>query len=100
LRHSIKKKILRLLIFYVRDDAASYYMMTTRILTSDSKTVSALIWHAMQDAAQRQLIFDFAGLHAASSVLFSLRSAAACHRAMLPPRHHYLSAWEDSFLRL
>ena len=52
------------------DNAASYYMMTTRKLTSDSGTVSALVWQAMQDAAQRQLIFDFGGLTAARSVLF------------------------------
>ena len=45
-------------------------MMTTRMLTSDSGTVSALAWQAMQDAAQRQLIFELGGLNAARSVLF------------------------------
>jgi Acetyltransferase (GNAT) domain len=57
-------------IFYVWDNAVSYYMMTTRMLTSDSGTVSALVWQSMQDAAQRQLIFDLGGLSDARSVLF------------------------------
>ncbi len=90
-----QEKNLAAAIFYVWDNAASYYMMTTQMLTSDSGTVSALIWQAMQDAAQRQLIFDFAGLHAASSVLFF-----AAFGGGVSPRQHYLSAWEESFVRL
>ena len=57
-------------IFCVWDEAVSYYMMTTRTLTSGSGIVSALVWQAIQDAARRGLVFDLGGLNTASGVLF------------------------------
>ncbi len=65
-----EKKNFAAAIFCVWDHAVSYYMMTTRTPASDSGIISALVWLAITDAAQRQLTFDFGGLIAAKAVSF------------------------------
>jgi len=65
-----EKKNFAAAIFCVWDHAVSYYMMTTRTVTSDSGIISALVWLAITDAARRELTFDFGGLIAAKAVPF------------------------------
>ncbi len=57
-------------IFYVWDTDAAYYLLSTRRPDSGNGAVSLLLWHAMQDAAARGLIFDFEGVVTSGSALF------------------------------
>ena len=49
-------------VFCVWDQTAAYYLLTTRIPDAHDGAVSLVLWEAIQDAAQRGLIFDFDGL--------------------------------------
>jgi hypothetical protein len=53
----------------VWDETASYYLLSTRCSDSGNGASSLLIWEALQESARRGLVFDFAGLGAAGSVL-------------------------------
>ena len=57
-------------IFCVDDNALSYHLLTTRTVESGSGDVSALIWHGMQKAAARGLIFDLGGLATGGNAFF------------------------------
>ncbi len=57
-------------IFYVWDTDAAYYLLSSRRPDSGNGAVSLLLWHAMQDAAARGLIFDFEGVVTSGSALF------------------------------
>jgi hypothetical protein len=57
-------------VFCVWDPVSSYYFMATRRVDAHGGAVSLLAWEAMQDAAQRGLIFDFDGLTNQESILF------------------------------
>jgi lipid II:glycine glycyltransferase (peptidoglycan interpeptide bridge formation enzyme) len=48
-------------VFCVWDQTAAYYLLTTRTPDAHYGAVSLVIWEAIQDAAQRGLIFDFYG---------------------------------------
>ena len=64
-----EKKEVVAAVFFVWDETASFYFMSTR--TPDSENaISLLAWEGMKDAASRNLIFDFDGLSNSSSVLF------------------------------
>ncbi|HZM07257.1 MAG TPA: GNAT family N-acetyltransferase [Methylocella sp.] len=57
-------------VFCVWDPVSAYYFMATRRVDAHGGAVSLLAWEAMQDAAQRGLIFDFDGLTNRESILF------------------------------
>lgn len=57
-------------IFCVWDRASTYYFMTTRAAKAHDGAVSLLVWTAIEEAAQRGLIFDFDGLGNTESVAF------------------------------
>jgi len=57
-------------VFCIWDQASAYYYMTTRTVRAHDGAVSLLIWEAIQDAAQRGLIFDFDGLSSNEGVSF------------------------------
>ena len=57
-------------IFCAWDDTVSYHLLTTRMPTSTSGDTSALVWHGMQDAAQRGLIFDLGGIATQGNAFF------------------------------
>jgi hypothetical protein len=57
-------------ILYVWDARAAYYLLTTRTEEAGNGAVSLLIWHAIQDAAGRGLIFDFDGVATPGSRVF------------------------------
>lgn len=57
-------------IFCVWDQTSAYYLMTTRAPDAHDGAVSLLLWEAIQDAAQRGLIFDFDGLGGKESFAF------------------------------
>ncbi len=57
-------------IFYVWDDDATYYVLTTRAPDLHNGVVSRLIWEAMRESAAQGRIFDFAGIGTFGSVLF------------------------------
>lgn len=57
-------------VFCVWDQTAAYYLLTTRTPDSHYGAVSLVIWKAIQDAAQRGLIFDFDGLSNKESFAF------------------------------
>ena len=57
-------------IFVAWDHQSAYYLLATRAPKSDNGVMSLLVWHAIQDAAARGLIFDFDGLGTAGSRLF------------------------------
>lgn len=65
-----KNGALQAATFCAWDATAMYYLMTTRAETSGNGAVSALIWASMQDAANRQLIFDLDGLASHGSIMF------------------------------
>jgi hypothetical protein len=53
----------------VWDDAASYYLLSTRTNDAGNGAVSLLIWESIKESARRKLVFDFAGLGTHGSVL-------------------------------
>lgn len=58
-------------VFYVWDDAVSYYMLATRRPGSSNGIISRLIWEAIRSAAAGGRIFDFGGVGVlGNSVLF------------------------------
>lgn len=56
--------------FYVWDSSAYYFLMTTRSLSAKNGVTSLLLWHALQDAAMRNLLFDSDGLNSNGGILF------------------------------
>jgi hypothetical protein len=57
-------------IFYVWDDAVTYYMLTTRTPGSHNGIVSMLLWEAIRESAAHGRVFDFGAIGTAGSVLF------------------------------
>ena len=57
-------------IFYVWDEAITYYMLTTRRPETHNGVVSRLIWEAMRESAAHGRIFDLGGIGTMGSVLF------------------------------
>jgi Acetyltransferase (GNAT) domain len=57
-------------VFCIWDQTSSYYFMTTRRADAHGGAISFLVWQAIQDAAQKGLIFDFDGLINQESILF------------------------------
>lgn len=57
-------------VFCIWDRTSCYYFMTTRRTDAHGGAISLLVWEAMQEAAQRGLIFDFDGLTHPESILF------------------------------
>jgi hypothetical protein len=57
-------------IFCVWDNTSFYYLLTTRSRRSGRGAIAFLIWQAIKEAAQRNLVFDFDGLGGAGSILF------------------------------
>lgn len=53
----------------VWDDAASFYLMSTRSHESGNSAISLLVWEAIKNSARRGLVFDFAGLGNKGSIL-------------------------------
>lgn len=75
-------------VFYVWDERRMWYLLSSRDPTlGENGAVSLLIWHAMQDAAQRGLVFDFHGVGAAGTARFyagfgaTLKPRFAVHRS-------------------
>jgi Acetyltransferase (GNAT) domain len=66
----IKTGAIHACVFYAWDSRAAYYIMTTRTPESSNGAIALLVWHAMQDASERQLIFDFDGLATPGSIMF------------------------------
>jgi hypothetical protein len=56
--------------FFAWDAGSVYYLMTTRSAAANNGAGTALVWHALRDAARRQLIFDFDGLATPGSIMF------------------------------
>jgi len=56
-------------IFCVWDAQCAYYLMATDDRESHNGAISLLIWEAVKDATQRNIIFDFDGLHNRGSAL-------------------------------
>jgi hypothetical protein len=57
-------------VFYVWDETSYFYNMSMREESSDKGAISMLIWEAIQDASNRNLIFDFDGLSSKGSSRF------------------------------
>ncbi|MDB5963526.1 MAG: hypothetical protein JWQ72_26 [Polaromonas sp.] len=58
-------------VFYVWDDHRLWYLLSSRDgRVADNGAVSLLIWHAIQEAAQRHIVFDFDGIASAGSARF------------------------------
>jgi hypothetical protein len=57
-------------IFFVWDEGATYYTLTTRAPETQNGVVSRLIWEAMRESAARGRVFDFGGVGTSGSVLF------------------------------
>lgn len=57
-------------IFCVWDDTTLYYLLSTRSLDSGNGAITTLVWHAIQIAVSKNLIFDFDGLAHVGAVLF------------------------------
>jgi hypothetical protein len=57
-------------ILYVWDSRTAYYLLTTRNSAAANSAVSLLVWTAIQDCAQRGLVFDFDGVGTAGSRVF------------------------------
>ena len=75
-------------VFYVWDEHRMWYLLSSRApALGENGAVSLLIWHAMQDAAQRGLVFDFHGVGAEGTARFyagfgaTLKPRFAVHRA-------------------
>jgi hypothetical protein len=56
--------------FTVWDDNVEYYLMSTRAPGAGNGAVSLLLWHAIKDAAMRNVIFDFDGFKEPGDALF------------------------------
>lgn len=65
-----KRGSLVAVLFCIWDQFSTYYYMTSRTEDAHGGATSLLVWNAMQDAAQKGLIFDFDGLTNAKSILF------------------------------
>jgi len=57
-------------IFCAWDRTASYYLLSTRAADSGNGANTFLLWEAIKHASAQGLIFDFAGVGSAGSVLF------------------------------
>jgi hypothetical protein len=57
-------------IFYVWDNDAAYYLLSTRSLDAGNGAVSLLLWHAIREVTARGLIFDFEGVVTSGSAFF------------------------------
>jgi hypothetical protein len=57
-------------IFCVWDNAACYYLLSSRTLDSGNGAVALLIWSAIRHAAFSGKIFDFDGLGSVGSIMF------------------------------
>lgn len=57
-------------IFCVCDDNSTYYLLTTRHEAAGNGAVALLLWAAIQESAERGLIFDFDGVGVHGSRLF------------------------------
>ncbi len=57
-------------IFYVWDNDAAYYLLSTRSLNAGNGAVSLLLWHAICEVTARGLIFDFEGVVTSGSAFF------------------------------
>ena len=49
-------------IFCAWDNVSSYYLMTSRAPAAHGSSTSLLVWEAISDAVERNLIFDFDGI--------------------------------------
>jgi hypothetical protein len=54
----------------VWDRHAAYYLLSSRLPTAHSGSISLLIWAAIQDAIERKLTFDFDGIPNAAALRF------------------------------
>ena len=83
-------------VFNVWDKVAMYGLLTTRAPDADSGIVSALIWHAVRDASQRNLSSDFAYLATRGSITFLryvgcvIRSRYICTKMSMPVQLAYV----------
>ncbi len=57
-------------IFYVWDNDAAYYLLSTRSLNAGNGAVSLLLWNAICEVTARGLIFDFEGVVTSGSAFF------------------------------
>ncbi|MDB5969083.1 MAG: hypothetical protein JWQ90_1533 [Hydrocarboniphaga sp.] len=58
-------------VFYVWDSQTLWYFLSTRDRDAhDNGAVSLLLWHAIRDAARRELLFDFDGVSSEGSARF------------------------------
>ena len=79
--------------FCAWDSKTSFYVLSTRRQDAGNGAASLLIWEAIQHAAMRGLIFDFAGLGTQGSVLLYSGFGAA-----VSPR--YVAVRASAFARL
>jgi hypothetical protein len=63
-------KALQAANFYIWDRRYYYFLLSTRSLTSGNGATSLLLWEAIKDSAQRDLIFDSDGLNSSGAILF------------------------------
>ncbi|BAN26781.1 GNAT family N-acetyltransferase [Caballeronia insecticola] len=52
------------------DTHAAYYLLSSRVPGAHAGAISVLVWHAIQDALQRKLTFDFDGIPNANTFRF------------------------------
>lgn len=83
-------------IFCIWDRTSVYYFMTTRSAKAHDGAVSLLIWEAIQDAARRELIFDFDGLSSNVTVSFYAGFGGAARPRYIVTRTTLIGrvAWE------
>lgn len=74
-------------VFCAWDNVASYYLMTSRIPQAHYGSTDLLVWNAIRDAVQRNLMFDFDGV-----VSFGGVRSANNFAATLSPR--YIATFE------
>ncbi|GJE44957.1 GNAT family N-acetyltransferase [Methylobacterium soli] len=79
-------------IFYVWDLEAAYYLMTTRTQQSHNGAISLLVWEAIKNTMQMNLVFDLDGLHHEGAIMF-----LAGFGAQVSPR--YILTRGNLFLR-
>ena len=80
-------------IFYVWDATSCYYLMTSRAPNSHAGATSLLVWDAICDAMNRNLVFDFDGITSEGAV----RSAVA-FTPIIAPR--YIATRESYAMRV
>jgi hypothetical protein len=49
-------------VFYVWDECAGYYYMSTRNVGAPNGAVGQLVWESIQDVVGRGVTFDFNGI--------------------------------------